>query len=100
MPLQIISLTPDFAVSPQLATTDFAALAQQGFKTIINNRPDGEGGGAQPTSPEMERAATVAGLHYVSACGQWRHHAGTGACHAQGPDRCLQAHVGVLPFGR
>ena len=39
--------------------------ALQGFKTIINNRPDGEGGGAQPTSPEMERAATVAGLHYV-----------------------------------
>lgn len=65
MPLQIIALTPDFAVSPQLATTDFASLAQQGFKTIINNRPDGEGGGAQPTSPEMERAATVAGLHYV-----------------------------------
>ena len=65
MPLQIISLTPDFAVSPQLATTDFSALAQQGFKTIINNRPDGEGGGAQPSSPEMERAATAAGLHYV-----------------------------------
>lgn len=65
MPLQIIALTPDFAVSPQLATTDFAPLVQQGFKTVINNRPDGEGGGAQPTSPEMERAATVAGLHYV-----------------------------------
>ncbi len=65
MPLQIIALTPDFAVSPQLATTDFAFLAQQGFKTIINNRPDGEGGGAQPTSPEMERAATVPGGHYV-----------------------------------
>ena len=65
MPLQIIALTPDFAVSPQLATTDFASLVQQGFKTVINNRPDGEGGGAQPTSPEMERAATVAGLHYV-----------------------------------
>ena len=65
MPLQIISLTPDFAVSPQLATTDFSALAQQGFKTIINNRPDGEGGGAQPSSPEMDRAATAAGLHYV-----------------------------------
>ena len=54
-------------MSPQLATTDFAALAQQGFKTIINNRPDGEGGGA-PTSPEMERAATVAGLHYIVIC--------------------------------
>ena len=37
MPLQIIALTPDFAVSPQLATTDFASLVQQGFKTVINN---------------------------------------------------------------
>ena len=31
MPLQIMALTPDFAVSPQLATTDFSALAQQGL---------------------------------------------------------------------
>ncbi|MFY3385922.1 TIGR01244 family sulfur transferase [Paracidovorax sp. MALMAid1276] len=65
MSLQIIALSPDFAVSPQLATMDFASLAEQGFKTIINNRPDGEGGGAQPTSPDMEHAAKLAGLHYV-----------------------------------
>ena len=63
MPLQIIALTPDFAVSPQLATTDFAALAQQGFKTIINNRPDGEQPD-QPDSAAIEAAATAVGLAY------------------------------------
>lgn len=65
MPVQIHPITPDFAVAPQLAPTDFAALVQQGIKTVINNRPDGEGGGAQPTSPEMQRAAQAAGLHYL-----------------------------------
>lgn len=65
MPLHINAITPDFAVAPQLAPTDYVALAQQGFKTVINNRPDGEGGAAQPTSPEMQRAAEAAGLYYV-----------------------------------
>ena len=65
MPLQIIALTPDFAVSPQLATTDFASLVQQGFRTVINNRPDGEGGNSQPDSREFEAAAAALGLHYV-----------------------------------
>ena len=58
---------PSEAVSaaPQLSVREIADAARLGFRTLINNRPDGEGGGAQPTSPEMERAATVAGLHYV-----------------------------------
>jgi uncharacterized protein (TIGR01244 family) len=65
MTWQAIALTPDFAVSPQLAANDFAGVAAQGFKTVINNRPDGEGGGEQPTSPELARAAERVGLHYV-----------------------------------
>lgn len=65
MTLHVTALTPDFAVSPQLSALDFALVSAQGFKTVINNRPDGEGGGEQPTSPELERAASAAGLHYV-----------------------------------
>lgn len=65
MNLQAIALAPDFAVSPQLSVSDFAWVAAQGFKTVINNRPDGEGGGEQPTSADLERAAKAAGLHYV-----------------------------------
>jgi uncharacterized protein (TIGR01244 family) len=59
------ALTPAFAVAAQLSAADMPAAAAQGFKTIINNRPDGEGGGSQPLSAEMQRAAQAAGLHYV-----------------------------------
>jgi len=65
MNLQPIALTADFAVSPQLSVDDFAGVAALGFKTVINNRPDGEGGDEQPASSALERAAIVAGLHYV-----------------------------------
>lgn len=36
-----------------------------GFKTVVNNRPDGEGGADQPTSAELAVAAEAAGLRYV-----------------------------------
>jgi uncharacterized protein (TIGR01244 family) len=41
-----------------------AEAARLGFKTIINNRPDGEAPG-QPTSAEVEAAAKAAGLNYL-----------------------------------
>ena len=47
----------------QPQTEDFAALAAQGFRAVINARPDGEDPG-QPGSAEMERAARAAGLEY------------------------------------
>jgi len=57
-------VTDDFAVSPQITLDDIAAAAGQGFKLVINNRPDGEQPG-QPTSDEVEAAARAAGLDYV-----------------------------------
>jgi uncharacterized protein (TIGR01244 family) len=42
---------------------DVAEAARQGFKTIINNRPDGEDP-AQPAASEIEAAAKAAGLAY------------------------------------
>ena len=44
---------------------DVAVLARQGYRSIINNRPDGEGGPDQPTSVDLEAAAKAAGLAYV-----------------------------------
>jgi uncharacterized protein (TIGR01244 family) len=41
-------VTPDFAVAPQLTEADLEAVAKAGFKTLIANRPDGEGGVDQP----------------------------------------------------
>jgi uncharacterized protein (TIGR01244 family) len=57
-------VTADFSTAPQISVADVAEAARQGFKTIINNRPDGEAPG-QPTSAELEAAATAEGLAYV-----------------------------------
>ncbi len=56
-------VTPQFSVAPQLMGADMARAAAAGFRTIINNRPDGEGPG-QPTDAEMRAAAQAAGLDY------------------------------------
>lgn len=56
------SINPNFAVAGQLAAGDLPAIAQAGFKSIICNRPDGEGGPAQVAFAEVERAAQALGL--------------------------------------
>ena len=50
-------------VGGQIAPGDVAALQAQGVTLIVNNRPDGEDAG-QPTSDEIEAAATAAGVAY------------------------------------
>lgn len=49
----------------QLLPTQLAEVAAKGFRSVINNRPDLEGGTEQPTSAQIEEAARAAGLHYV-----------------------------------
>jgi uncharacterized protein (TIGR01244 family) len=56
-------VTDDLSVAPQISVADVGEAARQGFKTIINNRPDGEEP-AQPRSAEIEAAAKAAGLAY------------------------------------
>lgn len=56
-------VTDDLSVSPQISVADVEAAAAAGFKTLINNRPDGEDP-AQPSSHEIEAAAAAAGLAY------------------------------------
>lgn len=57
-------VTDQLSVAPQIGLDDLATAAGQGFKLVINNRPDGEEPG-QPTSAEVEAAAKAAGLGYV-----------------------------------
>jgi uncharacterized protein (TIGR01244 family) len=57
-------VSEDFAVAPQIAPEDMAQLAAEGFTLVINNRPDGEAPD-QPTSAQMQAAATAAGLAYL-----------------------------------
>jgi uncharacterized protein (TIGR01244 family) len=53
----------DITVSPQISVADVEEAARQGFRTIINNRPDGEAPD-QPAGGEIEAAAAAAGLAY------------------------------------
>lgn len=65
MPLNITQIADGFSVSPQLAPGDFKEIASLGIKSVINNRPDGEGGPDQPTDAELRAAAEAAGLFYA-----------------------------------
>ncbi|HET8693453.1 MAG: TIGR01244 family phosphatase [Burkholderiales bacterium] len=51
--------------APQLTPEAMAAAAEAGFKAVMNNRPDFEGGADQPTSATIEAAALAAGLAYA-----------------------------------
>ena len=56
-------LDDKLTVSGQLSATDVAALAEQGVKVLICNRPDGEEAG-QPDAAAMHAAATEVGLEF------------------------------------
>jgi sulfide:quinone oxidoreductase len=55
------ALSSQISVSPQITAADVKALADLGYRSIICNRPDGEGAD-QPTFEEIESAAKAAGL--------------------------------------
>lgn len=63
VPLQ--PLSADVCAAPQLEPAAMAEAARAGFRSVINNRPDFEGGPDQPTSAALEAAAVVAGLQYA-----------------------------------
>jgi len=59
--MQINRLTPDVAVGPQITESDVATIAALGFRSIIGNRPDGEGPD-QPPFASLAAAAEHQGL--------------------------------------
>lgn len=59
-----VPVTQKFSVVGQLQPEDFAELCRLGFRTIINNRPDGEEA-SQPGTDVEAAAAKAAGLDYV-----------------------------------
>ena len=61
--MDLRQITEDFAVAPQIEIEDFTALANAGFRTVINNRPDDEIDDAL-SSKQMAQAAAEAGLAY------------------------------------
>ncbi len=58
-------IAQDVYAAPQLSPEAMASAAEAGFKAVLNNRPDFEGGADQPTSAAIEAAAKAAGLEYA-----------------------------------
>jgi uncharacterized protein (TIGR01244 family) len=65
MSLPTVRLDADVSVAPQLAPEAMAEAAAAGFRSVVNNRPDFEGGPTQPTNAAVEAAARAAGLEYA-----------------------------------
>lgn len=59
-------VTDSFAVAPQIGPEDVEAIAAAGYKTIIANRPDGEGGADQPRMGAVRARAEELGLTFVA----------------------------------
>lgn len=62
--LPLRPIAADVCVAPQLDPAAMAEAARQGFRAVVNNRPDFEHGPDQPTSADIEAAARAAGLEY------------------------------------
>ena len=59
--MDIRPLSTEIAVAPQIQPADVAELAAAGYRSVICNRPDGEGAD-QALFQEIERACAAAGL--------------------------------------
>jgi uncharacterized protein (TIGR01244 family) len=62
--VKLVSITDRFSVAGQLQAEDYARLRDLGFRTVINNLPDGETE-SQPGSAAEKAAALAAGLQYA-----------------------------------
>jgi len=62
----IRKVTDGFAVAPQIDESDVQAIVDAGYKTLIANRPDGEGGIEQPRMGAIRAKAESLGLTFVA----------------------------------
>ncbi len=59
--MDVKKIDDHYSVSPQISSEDIKTLAEMGFRSVICNRPDGEGMD-QPTFAEIEASAHKAGM--------------------------------------
>ncbi len=62
--MRIAKLTSKYFVAGQITRDDLDIIVDQGFKSIVNNRPDDESLG-QPKSDELAAAAADLGIEFV-----------------------------------
>lgn len=62
--MHIRKLAADFSVTTQITPADIPALAAEGFRAVVCNRPDGEAHG-QPSFRDIAAAAQAHGLKAI-----------------------------------
>ena len=62
--LEIVNVTPEIAIGPQLSIEDFEFLQAAGFASVLNARPDDEIGTYLPAH-DAQRFARANGLAYA-----------------------------------
>jgi len=62
--MEIRKIDENISVAGQITASDVAAIAEAGFRSILCNRPDGEGI-LQPAYEGVEEAAKKAGLEFI-----------------------------------
>lgn len=65
MSVHISCHNPSFGTAGQIEPNDVAQIAREGYKSIINNRPDGEEGPEQPSNASIAVMAKEHGLEYA-----------------------------------
>jgi uncharacterized protein (TIGR01244 family) len=63
--MKIVQRSDQFSTSSQITAEDVKSISEQGYKTIINNRPDFEAL-SQPLGADLERAAQEHRISYIA----------------------------------
>lgn len=66
MAIHPVKVDDAFSHCTQVMVDDIPYIVAAGYKTLINNRPDGEDGAGQPATPALRAAAEAAGLHFIA----------------------------------
>ncbi len=65
MSINLTKLDEKLSVTGQISIEDLHEIANAGYKSIICNRPDFEGGADQPTSEQLEASAKSLGIAFA-----------------------------------
>lgn len=65
MSINLTKLDEKLSVTGQISIDDLHEIAGSGYKSIICNRPDFEGGADQPTSEQLKTLAKALGITFA-----------------------------------
>jgi uncharacterized protein (TIGR01244 family) len=65
MNIEITQHNAEFSTAGQISPDHVAQIAALGYKSIIDNRPDLEGGHEQPMHADIEKLVQATGMHFA-----------------------------------